>query len=85
MTFYLLAVFLSSSSLQLGPREIQFVQQFLSEQHFYGNTDQQFVYNASGYLLPTGSQEGEVLEVGSIPVAILPSCQYNDQYCVIIA
>ena len=26
-------------------------------------------------LLPTGSEEGEVLGVGSIPVAILPSCQ----------
>ena len=76
MTFYLLAVFLSSSSLQLGPREIQFVQEWLSEQHFYGNTDQQFVYNASGYVLATGSEEREVFGVGSIPVAILPSCQY---------
>ena len=27
-------------------------------------------------LLPTGSEEKEVLGVGSIPVAILPSCQY---------
>ena len=27
-------------------------------------------------LLPTGSEEREVLGVGSIPVAILPSCQY---------
>ena len=27
-------------------------------------------------LLPTGSEEREVLVVGSIPVAILPSCQY---------
>ena len=27
------------------------------------------------YLLPTGSEEREVLGVGSIPVAILPSCQ----------
>ena len=26
-------------------------------------------------LLPTGSEEKEVLGVGSIPVAILPSCQ----------
>ena len=26
--------------------------------------------------LPTGSKEKKVLEVGSIPVAILPSCQY---------
>ena len=26
-------------------------------------------------LLPTGSKKREVLEVGSIPVAILPSCQ----------
>ena len=28
------------------------------------------------YLLPTGSEEREVLGVGSIHVAILPSCQY---------
>ena len=28
------------------------------------------------HLLPTGSEEREVLAVGSIPVAILPSCQY---------
>ena len=28
------------------------------------------------FLLPTGSEEREVLGVGSIPVAILPSCQY---------
>ena len=27
------------------------------------------------FLLPTGSEEREVLGVGSIPVAILPSCQ----------
>ena len=27
-------------------------------------------------LLPTESEEREVLEVGSIPGAILPSCQY---------
>ena len=27
------------------------------------------------HLLPTGSEEREVLGVGSIPVAILPSCQ----------
>ena len=27
-------------------------------------------------LLPTGSEEREVLGVGSIPVAILPSCQF---------
>ena len=27
-------------------------------------------------LLPTGSEEREVLEVGSIPAAILPSCQH---------
>ena len=27
-------------------------------------------------LLPTGSEERGVLGVGSIPVAILPSCQY---------
>ena len=26
-------------------------------------------------LLPTGSEEREVLRVGSIPVVILPSCQ----------
>ena len=28
------------------------------------------------YLLPTGSEEREVFGVGSIPVAIHPSCQY---------
>ena len=27
-------------------------------------------------LLPTGSEEREVLGVGSIPIAIFPSCQY---------
>ena len=27
-------------------------------------------------LLPTRSEERELLRVGSIPVAILPSCQY---------
>ena len=27
------------------------------------------------HLLPTGSEEKEALGVGSIPVAILPSCQ----------
>ena len=29
-------------------------------------------------LLPTGSEEREVLGVGSIPVALLPSCQYME-------
>ena len=28
------------------------------------------------FLLPTGSEEREVLEVGSIPVVILPSYKY---------
>ena len=28
------------------------------------------------YLLPTGSEEREVLGFGSIPVGLLPSCQY---------
>ena len=28
-----------------------------------------------GILLPTGSKEREVLGIGNIPVAILPSCQ----------
>ena len=28
------------------------------------------------FLLFTGSEEREVLEVGSIPVVILPSCEY---------
>ena len=28
------------------------------------------------HLLPTGSEEREVLGVGSIPDALLPSCQY---------
>ena len=43
--------------------------------------DQKFPVLCSGYiyiiitLLPTGSVEREVLGVGSIPVAILPSCQ----------
>ena len=36
-------------------------------------------------LLPTGSEVREVLGVESIPVAILPFCQYNDKYCIIIA
>ena len=31
--------------------------------------------NSNTALLPTGSEEREVLGVGSIPVAILPSCQ----------
>ena len=31
--------------------------------------------SCDGNLLPTGSEEREVLGVGSIPVAILPSCQ----------
>ena len=31
-----------------------------------------------GCLLPAGSEEKEVLGVGSIPVAILPSCQYHN-------
>ena len=36
------------------------------------------------HLLPTGSEERGVLGVGSIPVAIPPSCQYKN-YCIIIA
>ena len=36
------------------------------------NTSAEATYN---YLLPTGSEEREVLWVRSIPVAILPSCQ----------
>ena len=32
--------------------------------------------SAARHLLPTGSEEREVLGVGSIPVPILPSCQY---------
>ena len=31
--------------------------------------------NTMQHILPTGSEEREVLGVGSIPVAILPSCQ----------
>ena len=31
--------------------------------------------NSTEYLLPTGSEEREVLGFGSIPVTILPSCQ----------
>ena len=33
-------------------------------------------------LLPTGSEERGVLGVWSIPVAILPSCQYMNAYCM---
>ena len=32
--------------------------------------------NGNHCLLPTGREEREVLGFGSIPVAILPSCQY---------
>ena len=32
--------------------------------------------NGARILLPTGSEEREVLGVGSIPLAIPPSCQY---------
>ena len=35
----------------------------------------QSVDSRSSNLLPTGIEEREVLGVGSIPVAILPSCQ----------
>ena len=39
-------------------------------------TDPGFQKGGGGlYLLPTGGEEREVLGVGSIPVAILPSCQ----------
>ena len=34
-----------------------------------------YIGNCTGSL-PTGSEEREVLQVGSIPVAKLPSCQY---------
>ena len=35
------------------------------------------VHRCSGFILPsTGSEDREVLGVGSIPVAIPPSCQY---------
>ena len=34
-----------------------------------------FLHCPNVNLLPTGSEEKEVLEVGSIPVALLPSCQ----------
>ena len=33
-------------------------------------------------LLPTGSEERGVLEVGSIPVALLPSCMYMNKNCI---
>ena len=36
------------------------------------------------HLLPTGSEERGMLGVGSIPVAMLPSCQ-DMNYCIIIA
>ena len=32
------------------------------------------IHLSDEYLLPNGSEEREVLVVGSIPVAILPSC-----------
>ena len=32
------------------------------------------------HLLPSGSEEREVSGVGSIPVAILSSCQYKNKY-----
>ena len=35
-------------------------------------------------LLPTGSEEKEVLGVGSIPVAILPSCQYMKNIALLL-
>ena len=44
----------------------------------YGGIDVGIVH-----LLPTGSEEKEVLGAGSIPVALLLSCQEN--YCIIIA
>ena len=33
-------------------------------------------------ILPTGSEERGVLGVGSIPVAILPSCQYMKTFAL---
>ena len=36
----------------------------------------QSVYQMAMYLLLTGTEEGGVFGIGSIPVAILPSCQY---------
>ena len=43
-----------------------------------------FLYKYNN-LLPTGSEERGVLGVGSIPVAILPSCQDIKNDCIIIA
>ena len=34
-----------------------------------------YIQHLFNHLLPTGSEERGVLRVGSIPVAILPSCQ----------
>ena len=39
---------------------------------YYSNS---WIIGNTKALLHTGSEEREVLEVGSIPVAILPSCQ----------
>ena len=63
----------------LNPRTDNIVFIFHSPSYIYG----QFYsyrcppapYSQPSHLLPTGSEEREVLGVGSIPVAILPSCQ----------
>ena len=40
-----------------------------------------FVYYG---LLPTGSEEREVLGIWTIPVAILPSCKDTNKHCIIM-
>ena len=48
-----------------------------TKKHYTINDDTLLCFSIilSVNLLPTGSEEGEVLGVGSIPIAILPSCQ----------
>ena len=54
----------------------------LSEHDFHFHIDLENIYQYDYYdLLPTGSEERGILEVGSVPVAMLPTCQYN--YCII--
>ena len=45
-------------------------------EHLYIIDRHCFYVTKYGILLPTGSEEREVLGVGSISVAILPCCQY---------
>ena len=45
---------------------------FLCIEHIY--KEFKYMIIACMHLLPTGSEEREVLGAGSVPVAILPSC-----------